>query len=350
MPKDSPEVNKERSRRLGAAALSALSLFAQGCAERVAFSQAIEVSANSAGAEAGGLAYALPKTIVTVKAERAKDGTVTYTVTPSIVPDQTARYRVRYAASWFSDDDLTFQVDRNGLLTSTKTSIKDRAGDIVVQLAKTAGAAAAVLGYAARQQRPPAVDSRMYPFSHVYELETFAAGPELKDGARITVDPSWLPAGDRLLPQGCNFSVCFRTPVALRASVGLPGQRQASEFSFLAINPYRTEGLDFRTAALVTRTNSATFDSGILTSINIVKPSTAFELASLPYNMIKAFFSAIGELLTIRVTNQQAETSVLKSQVEQLKAVLELQTLLQKQQAGAQQSTGAAIGAGDSPK
>jgi hypothetical protein len=71
-------------------------------------------------AEKGGIVYSLPKTVITVKGEKEDQKPATYTITPSIVPDQRARYRLRYASSAFTEDELNLGVDSNGLLTTTK--------------------------------------------------------------------------------------------------------------------------------------------------------------------------------------------------------------------------------------
>lgn len=217
-------------------------LMTASCEDRVVSSQPITGSPlDTRLGEAGGLIYSLPKTIVSVTGSQDAHGQVTYGITPTIMPDSRARFRLRYAASSFSDDSVDLQVDKNGLLTSTKGDITDRTGAIVAVLAKTAAAvafpppgAAAPPGAAPKPPSP-------YPFTVIYELEDLGS-VRLPDGAQFALSP-W--ASDRTVPvpTECDYSVCFRGVEPIKGTITLGTRR--TDFAFIGINPFRIEGLTY---------------------------------------------------------------------------------------------------------
>ena len=89
--------------------------------------------------EPGGLVYSLPQTIVTVSADAdATTGRISYTVTPTIMPDGNARFRLRYAPTGFSDDTINIAVDEFGLLTTADATFVGEAGKVLTSLAEGA--------------------------------------------------------------------------------------------------------------------------------------------------------------------------------------------------------------------
>jgi hypothetical protein len=332
---------------------------AGGCTYRIVLSQdaskdaaaqpdALTGSANSAKAERGGLVYFLPMTLIAVSGE-IKDEVVKYTVTPTIVPDPRASYRLRYVPGSATDDDLGLSVDKNGLLSgATKANITDRTGDIIIALAKTGAA-----GQTSTATPPdePVRDADAYPFTVIYDVDTFVKGVTLPDNSTITVEQKWLPQQGGYIPP-CTYSVCFRTVIPIHAH--LTNGTRKNDFAFVAINASQTEGIDLISANLVARTNNLTFESGLLTTVAINQPSTTLAIVNLPLAVLKAILSVPAELLTIKIKNVQAEADLLKAQADvlaQAKALVDAQQALQNarnQAAGAARST-PVVGTGSSP-
>ncbi len=331
------------------------SLSVSGCAYQIVSSEKIDESESIGLAEPGGLVYALPMSLVTITGDKDPSGKVTYTVTPSIVPDPGARYRLRYAPPGNTDDDLNLQVDKNGLLTSTKANFTDRMGDIVIAAAKTV-AAFGTSPRAARAVHTGGPAAPVYPFTAIYTIDELVGTQVLPDAAKVSVDANWPVAGSwqtAAASPSCSFSVCFRTVVPMKGTIS-GGGTVKNEFVFVAIDPRRTEGITLKSAALVARTNTVTFDSGLVTSVAINEPSTTLAIANLPLAVLKAILSVPAELLTLRIANVTDQASLVKAQADlltQMKAALDAQAALQKAQAGTTPSPSSPItGTGTSPQ
>jgi len=331
------------------------SLAASGCTYQIVSSQKVEEAGNSGTAEPGGLVYALPMSLVTITGATDAAGMVTYTVTPSIIPDSRARYRLRYAPPGNTDNDLNLQVDKNGLLTSTRANFTDRTGEIVIAVAKTVAAVArsapggvAVTDFASK--------APVYPFTAIYTIDELIGGQLLPDNAWIYVNANWPVGGtwqSAAEAPSCSYSICFRSVVPMKGTI-LGGGTVRNEFVFVAVDPRRTEGITLNSAALVARTNLVTFDSGLITSVTINDPSTTLAIASLPLAVIKAILAVPSELLTLRIANVTNEANLAKAQADlltQMKAVLDAQTALQQAQAGKAPSPPSPItGTGTTPQ
>ena len=309
-----------------------------GCGSRVVFSES-QSSTDPTLGEAGGLVYHLPQTLIDVTATQDKDTkAVTYVITPSTVGDAAARYRLRYAASSFADNDLNITVDDDGLLTSGAGTTTDQTGNVITVLAKTiAVAAGGVPGPAAAPRLaapgPKKPAPSPYPFTRKFDLASFIAGPTLPDGNRIKVIPSVAGSGKGSIRE-CQFSLCYRTTFLLRGTIGEHAAGDTgADFAFTAIDPSITEGVDIRSAGLVKRTDSVTFTKGLATGRSLKQDSTALAAASLPLTVAKAVISAPAELLQLKITNVKDQTDLLTAQtnlITQQKALLDATAALAK--------------------
>lgn len=340
--------NQTSSRRIGVSVLLAGTILA-GCSNRIVVSEPQSASPGGVGGEPGGLVYSLPQTIITVDGTKDDKGQVTYAIVPSIMPDATARYRLRYTTSGTTDDDINLTVDANGLLTSGMGTVTDQTGAIIVTLAKTAASfinppfAKALTQMAAK----PTVN--VYPFHKVYSLQEFLQGPELPDHRRLSVANI---GSDVSGPSpNCTFSVCYRTTVLIRGKVTEAGKDQGADFAFLAVDPSSTEGMDIRSAALVKRTDNVTFTNGIATGNAIKQDSSVLAAANLPLDVVKAILSAPAELLTLKINNVTDQANLIQQQANllaQQTALINARKTLDQTQSAA--TTGGAVtGTGTSP-
>ena len=322
-------------------ALLLAAAMAGGCTQRLVISQPIETAPDAGDDERGGLVYSLPMTVIAVAGAQDKStNAVTYTVTPAILPDPSARYRLKYGPSGFTDDDLNLGTDTNGLLTSTKANATDRTGDIIVAIAKIAGASMQLAPSALTKET-----AEMYPFTVIFTVDELLkpGGNELPDKTTIEVDNQWaLPQAEVTgAAPSCSFSVCFRRVFPIKASI-FRANRKATDkprfqFAFVAVNPHQTEGIDLKTASLVTRQNSVTFTSGLIQTVVINQQSTVLAIASLPLTVLKAILSVPAELLTLKVTNVNAQGNLVQGQANlltQMKALIDAQEGLDKARRG----------------
>gem|GEM_PF-3352737 len=317
-------------------------VMAAGCTQRLVISQPIATEPDAGDEERGGLVYSLPMTVIAVAG--AQDRTtkaVTYTVTPAILPDPSARYRLKYGPSGFTDDDLNLATDSTGLLTSSKANATDKTGEIIVAIAKTAAAGGMQLAPSATKAKVEA-----YPFTVIFTVDEFLkpGGNPLPDDTTIVADDQWaLPPKEMTgTAPSCSFSVCFRRVFPIKASI-CPDKcatpdRARFQFAFVAVNPHQTEGIDLKTASLVFRQNNVTFSSGLIQSVAINQPSTFLAIVSLPLTVLKEILKVPAELLTLKVNNVNAEANLAQAQatlLTQMKALIDAQQALDKaRQAG----------------
>jgi hypothetical protein len=332
------------------------SLILPGCTYRLVESQPMLETTETPGADRGGLVYSLPMTIISVTGTIDAGGKISYAITPTLVPDTRARYRLKYHASGATDDVVGFTVDKNGLLTTGKGDATDRTGDIVVAVAKTIAAVQASPSARTPTPADETPPSEPYPFSVILTIDDLMnrRAIELPDGAVLTVDDKWIPRAEMTANPKCTYSVCFRTVFPLKATITEgQGSSRIHEFAFVAVNPYHVEGIDLRSAALVARTNSVTFETGLITGVTINQPSTTLAIVSLPLTVLKAILAVPAELLTLKIKNVESEASLAKAQADvlaQMKAVLDAQQALQKAKDAAAAAKPAPVaGAGSAP-
>jgi hypothetical protein len=115
----------------------------------------------------------------------------------------------------------------------------------------------------------------------------------------------------------------------------------------MAIDPYRTEGINLETALFVKRQNTVTFENGLVKSVSIQKPSSVLAAVSLPLSVMKAILSVPAELLQLKITNVTDETNLAKAEKDKLDA---LDALLKAQSSAKSTSPSSAVtGTGGTP-
>jgi hypothetical protein len=318
-------------------ALFLLTAFAlAGCAQPIVASDPLSQAGHPASTdqEAIGAVYSLPMTVVTIGSSVDAQGHQTYTITPSILPDNSARFRLRYIPTSLSDDSVTLSVDQNGLLSSVVANSTGRQGDIVVALATTA-ASVATLGGAgipmlapmmaapgapgSPPPPPPPAPKCSKTFTVVFDLDQLSEGQTLPDCSNAVID--WrraAPLATDTTPVKCDYSVCYRALTTV--TLMIMTDAQVKQAKFVAADPNLVEGVNLDSAPFVARTHNVTFSSGLLTSAVLNDPSVALAVANLPMTVIKALISAPGALTSVQVTNVQDQTSLLTAQAALINA------------------------------
>jgi hypothetical protein len=319
-----------------------------GCSQTIVSSTPIPGGAENApptSDESVTAVYSLPMTVVTVSATPDATSTAanpkpsTYTITPSILPDNTARFRLNYVPTDLSDDSVTLGVDQNGLLSSVVANATGHQGDIIVALATTAATVATLggagLSGAMRAGAVPMVMSAPNPgckpsvaFTVVYELKDLAGATEpLPDCStfRVEWNSGAVASPAATVHPACAFSVCYRPLVTATATITLSGSSQIKQAKFVAIDPDSIEGLNLKSSPFVARTHTISFSSGLMTSAAISDPSVALAIANLPLTVLTAVLKAPQSVLTIQSTNIQDQTSAVTAQTALINAELALQ-------------------------
>ena len=323
-----------------------------GCSEAIVTSEHLDAVPPPNEHESVTAVYSLPKSLVAVTlkttpgtpaavpADPARPGTpaiATYSVTQAILPDKNARFRLRYRPTSLSDDSVTFGVDGNGLLSSVVANETGHQGDIIVALASAAATAVAIgtvpaagvapgPGPLVGPCTPTASTNAPQNFTVTYELQDIAAPScvALPNGAVMSTD--WTPANPppSSAKLDCLHSVCYRTLMPMKVTI--TDTTQTYKVAFVAVDPELTEGLDLFSAPLVSRTHTATFSSGLLTSAVLSDPSVALAVAQLPLTVVKAILAAPAAVFSAQSANRQDQLAILTAQ----KAILDEQVALQK--------------------
>lgn len=337
-------VSSRRSGRRLVSALAMSLLLSPAACNPVGSSQNAELASNAEGGESGGLVYALPMTALRVEAKR--DGqAVTYTVSTSIVADPSARYRFRYAPSAFADNSMDIQVNAAGLLSSdSATDVTDRTGDIVVRLARTAGALVGQLEMRNELRTPPAPRLARYPFEQTFFIRSQPGQLVLLDEVRLEIEfapGQTAPRSTTRLSNGteltaCGYSLCYR--VARPALLHFKRNNTIISTRLITIvDPDSLEGINLNTAPLARRTNTLTFVDGLPTRMRSNQNSTALAAVSLPLDAFTAFLGGITDGLTPRTSVARAQAAIIQAEAERLnaqRALIEAQRSLAETRAG----------------
>ena len=325
--------------------MMAAAIFLAGCGELRTISAPLTEDPTAArnGAEAGGLVYGLPYTVLRIDGKlEATPPRVTYTITPIILADPTARFRARFNPSGWDDNSLDVTVNAEGLLTSGSATITDQRGAIVVEAARLAGQGGGLRGFGLLPPSPPGTPAppSPYPFSVTYTADQLASAQALPDMATIRLIPPPREATAASTPPRCDLSLCYRPMTTVFGEISRPNSPTplANRFALSIVDTSRVEGVQLVGAALVTRSNTLTFNNGVLTRHQIDQPSSALALARMPTKALEAFTTALSGALTLRVQQTTNDAQLVQQQAALLEARVKLLQAEQALQAAAAQN------------
>ncbi len=316
-----------------------------------------------------GAVYYLPKTILTLTIKsygRIKqvevDGkedprpipevVVIEGVEPREIADSRYPYVLQYDPSITSNDRVCIGVSQAGLLQSVEGAADDKTGDIAIAIAKLAGRLAgpgAFAGTVAKTESDKLftelrtmkididpLDERQWQVVNMAmraNLGPIAANYEFGVG-----DIKNLVGAAS--PKSCPLnSVCYRTRVPVQLFLarkrGRDYQVTSSVFAKV-VSQKVTANIDVSRAFMVEKVTKLKFTNGILTAVNMRKPSEALAVAKLPLTVLDAAMTsalaapgnflakANGSAVTTKLAQDAAdtETNIVKLQ-EQLKAIRE---------------------------
>lgn len=319
--------------------------------------------------------YALPQILHTVsvkfpactvadaKSNTCPSAELSLDDTPTVLPDPRHVYRLRSRMSAYSDATLIVQTDGKQLLTSVSATAKDQSGAIAAQLAELvkAGARATTAFGVFSSARSTAiakvieasqsakVDASGYPevtltatldfgADGVAERTAFAKsleGPARRYGrgtqVNLQVTPPEAVTGRNISSSAqtsgneCSIGVCYRPVLPYRVKlIGTTGGSVAwATSSLIALLPNDAPllSIDLHSTKFVERTGTLTFASGVLTKVDIAKPSEALAAITLPVTILNTLASIPAELLTLRISLTTQQTELLTKQAALAKAI-----------------------------
>jgi hypothetical protein len=254
-------------------------------------------------------------------------------VTEVYLTDTSQLFFAEYQPSVLSEDTVTITTEKSGLLKKIETKTKDQTLAIIVSLIDIAKAVMGIptpltktLGLA-----PCILDRTFDPFD---KLETAAVisllknidiSPRLTDlaidqyGSAGNVNDQWYT------PPPIGTKGIFHRPL-LPYKFTVKTDTDAVQSSTVVYLPNQSPilSVDISRAPFVENQYSLMFADGILTEIKWIKPSEFLGFLNIPLNIAKAIASIPNELLTVKVTDLNAEKGVLEGQKNLLQAQLDL--------------------------
>jgi hypothetical protein len=265
------------------------------------------------------------------------------------VPDTSRTFVADLSHNAFVDDDLKIAVGANGLLQSTNATHADRAGDVLVELAKTAAGVAKLMAggplgsrsfSAARKGAP---ESRPFRFEKILDPSIVQSPLALKGGHQLTVTPLGSDGVELSAPpktawgRGGSFEgLVYRrqVPYLLELSSTDPAVSVDTQTSVVVLLPNKgpevlvpLSGRPFTTA-----THGVTFEDGMLVRRDVLAPSEVLGVASIPPRILEQIVSLPTELIQLKIDTTAREGTLLqneKLQLDAYKALLDAQKALQ---------------------
>lgn len=263
--------------------------------------------------------YYLPKHLVKATfTGTASQPTVTFAT--RAVADSKAEMRTGMNLSGFSDDTIKISY-ANGMLDQVSSVNDDKTADILINIAKTAGA------FLDEQ-----LGTRSVEFDPYDRLQTRMANEIIRKtypGFCIDVE---LSAG---VWNGCQEAAGLRAEYVASPLPRLPGiyYRRAVPHLIRLLKggrPYQMESVlmanaspiyrvDIKRTAFVKRETLVKFKDGELTNVEVTKPSEGVAIASLPISIVSAIIAGPVDALTQRKAVQEARAALYTAQANTLK-------------------------------
>ena len=324
---------------------------------------------NSENVNQDGLLYYLPKTIVTLTinayghvtktdGDAAAGGLDSYvehiddirleTVTPVEIADRSRSYSLSYDPNIASHDRVCMGVSDKGLLQYVEGAAEDKTGDIIVSLAKLAGRLArpgafattvAIDDYKKNYFLVKTITLDIDPLDrthwHQVNHAMYAAFGSIARKHSFKVEDADQLMRDAREPDTCPLnSVCYRSRVPVRFTLGT-GSGATSSLYKEVINRRVTGHIDVSRALLVEKITRLNFSSGVLTGVNIRKPSEGLALAKLPLTVLDAITTSalaapgsfVGQIGSGGLASAQA-TSLISQSASNATSIVNLQTQL----------------------
>jgi hypothetical protein len=278
--------------------------------------------------DTNGIVYALPTTWLEIFGTPSSSSTeLTITVATKELPDASAYFSLDHVSSAFATDELVIDVGNDQLLDRVYAKTEDTTDEIVVELAKSVSGVAnfSLPTTTARLKCTPPNQ----PFSHLIDPFNHQTWPDWFQGC-LTLTPiaafGAAPVSQKTRPpEDCGKGVCYRAPVYYRLAFnfGASGNR---ETILPLLNDAPVLSVSVNRSLFVENKINLVFDKGVLSKMEMTKPSSALAVAALPLNVVKALLSAPEELLTLRIKYSDAA----KNDIEAEKALIEAQRQIEE--------------------
>jgi hypothetical protein len=302
--------------------------------------------------ETSGIAYYLPRSLVTVDTDRTEGTALTsktnFTFAEQTIADTRQRYVLNYQGDPFFKDRLCVVVGTSGFLSSIEYASEDTTPRIAVALAELAAKTISV-----PSARPPGAGFAPRPITAVEKFSVTFDPLDTVDldmvGNRITrelqegsgdppgtkysidfPDAAALKLAKRARGQNCDGKgVCFRTKIRTMVRVLKQKDPTKDEKEAFAISTVDMVGpvvgnIDLDRLFLVEKVTRLKFEEGALTEFIMRRPSQALQAAKLPLDILDVLLAVptnfIGNLTGTKEA-QEAYVTSLQNRTEALRTI-----------------------------
>ena len=266
--------------------------------------------------------YALPKGFVDFELHQTSGNSYFMATSVRYEPDPQHLYYVNYHNNISTTDKVVAQTDVKGLLVSVQGKSKDEVPTIIAKLGELAQEVAklsALRGDSTTLKMQVVLDPTNTASRDALNKRLNAVAPDL----RLEVSEPSNIAGTECPQEVCNGGIKFRPALPYVLTLKLSDDIHDQAIITLP-NKAPILAVDVKRAAFVEKDTQLTFESGMLTKVDINKPSEALGFIQIPIDIAKAIVGIPSALLDFKINVTQKETSLLQQQA----AIIEAQQAL----------------------
>lgn len=283
--------------------------------------------------------YALPRGVLTLSAKAETTGPSTkVTIAAPVVtlyPDSHARFATEWLESSMATDHFTFQIGADGLLTSSSVINKDETAQIigkVIEIAKQAAIDAIQLESLLPGETPTPPPACL-DVNTTIQLDPFLTPKRSFGNGCFSVAVEKLD-GDGLKPisnravediaKDCAGGVCARLPLPVKISVrGVKGAVKDVSGEFVAVlpDPGTIVSYEVTRGPCIQRQTDFAFTSGMLTKVELQKPSEILGCLEIPLSILKAIGEIPGSILQAKIKVINDDAGLVNAQAQYLQAM-----------------------------
>lgn len=315
-----------------------------------------------------GVAYHLPRTIVSFKLERHTDGRLQITSTgKQTIPDSSKRYVIAHQRSSAADDTLSISLNK-GMLEKLEFQSHERSGEVPVQIVKSAkeaiklsftpgaevAAQATPGGWTVIFQGNIDITDRAQP-----GVESFKNAAEMEYSIQAGLSAGEKKLADILKPfaisyyrdeqVAANDGTASKTSCGHEKSTGIvyahpkvvglqfydgkydSNKAPLAEIITTAADTENLGSLNVCRYSLVEAKTEISFTDGLLSEVKTDQPSQAMAAAAIPGNILKEIISIPAEIIQLKFNVSSEKAKLYAKQQEELEAQRSLTEALAKE-------------------
>ncbi|MEL6372302.1 MAG: hypothetical protein AAFR03_16485 [Pseudomonadota bacterium] len=281
--------------------------------------------------------YSLPEGLLKVTFKRAEAGGDVSLEFGEVQyrPDPEYQFFLEYGHSSFSEDDISVQITDEGYLKSITAKTEDQTGEVVSKVIELATEVAKA-GIAIRS------DQDLPPFSYTafFDPTDAAEREEVKGvlgayGVDVKSIKTDKIAGTEPLkagrPSDCTRGACFRPAQPHKVTIKYANKLTGStvtEYTKKALvtlpNDAPVLSVRLDRYAFVEAETKVSFNNGMLTKVELKKPSEAVGFMEIPIDVAKSIVSIPSALFDFKVSGFESDEKLLDAQADLISSQIEL--------------------------